>query len=220
MSINIVGVDFPRTGTTIQLNGSGSADVNNTGFEYLWEIIASPEGLPATLSNETIASPTLVVPSNAAGRYQLRLNTFIDDQTAFDLVNIDVNPAIAQVLLVNAIDANPTATLNVPAANIIGNPVASLSVDATYHNVDTNIATQAVGTTLIEIEYNGTIISTNETLEALKVYTLYLIGTEESPQIIIIEKTRNQNNIGIGLVGVILILYGCLGKIYFHQFGA
>ena len=181
-----------ETGTTIQLDGSGSSDVNDIGFDYLWEIIEFPEGFPATISNPSIASPILEVPFDTGGRYQLRLTTFIGDQAAFDFVNLDTNPAIAQILLVNAIDSE----------NITGSPVASKNADVTYHNVDTNLSTQDDGTTLIEIDYNGSIISTNENIEALKNYTIYLIGTAEAPETLLIEKTRNQNTIGLGLIGL------------------
>ena len=191
-----------ETGTSIQLNGNDSSDINNVGFEYLWEIIEFPEGFPATLSNPNIATPTLEVPSDTGGRYQLRLTTFIGDQAAFDLVNIDTNPAIAQILLVNAIDSEQTASLIIPAVNIIGSPVVSKNADVTYHNIDTNISAQDDGTTLIEIDYNGTTLSVNENIEALRSYTIYLIDTEEAPEILLIEKTRNQNTIGLGLVGL------------------
>ena len=191
-----------ETGTTIQLDGSGSSDVNDIGFDYLWEIIEFPEGFPATISNPSIASPILEVPFDTGGRYQLRLTTFIGDQAAFDFVNLDTNPAIAQILLVNAIDSEATASITIPAVNIIGSPVASKNADVTYHNIDTNLSTQDDGTTLIEIDYNGSIISTNENIEALKNYTIYLVGTAEAPETLLIEKTRNQNTIGLGLIGL------------------
>ena len=191
-----------ESGNIITLNGNGSRDINNLGFDYLWEIIDSPEGSQGVISNSSIASPTLEVPADASGRYELRLSISIDDQIAQDFVNIDINPQNAQILFVNGIDTDQLATLMVPDVNLIGSPVAARNAEDTYHNIDTNIATLEDGSTLIEVSFNGAVISTNDTLDALKSYTIYLVGTEENPEIAIIEKTRNQNTIGLGLVGL------------------
>ncbi|MGB5818429.1 MAG: hypothetical protein WBG90_03015 [Saonia sp.] len=196
-------VIFTETdGTTIRLNGTASTDVNNIGFGYEWKIINELADFPITISEPNSADPTFQVDPNASGRYELSLEISRGDQVARDFVNIDVNPAIAQVLLVNAIDASPPATLNIPAIGVSGNPVASKNTDDSYYNIDTNIAAEADGTILMEVEYNGAVVRTNQTLEALKNYTLYLIGTENDPEILFIEKTKNQNTIGIGLVGL------------------
>ena len=190
------------TGTSIQLDGSGSTDVNDIGFEYLWEIIDFPENTPATITNENIVSPVLEVPLDAAGRYQLQLTIFIGDQITQDVVNIDVNPANAQVLFVNAIDSVNTALFTVPAVDIIGNAVSARDTSEIYYNIDTNISDNDDGTTLLQVEYNGDILTINETLEALKSYTLYLAGSEENPQLFFIEKVFNQNTITNGNIGL------------------
>ncbi|MBP2831537.1 hypothetical protein J8281_04990, partial [Aquimarina sp. U1-2] len=121
-----------EVGTTIQLNGNNSSDVNNIGFEYEWSILTTPEGANGVLSDPGIATPTLEIPNEASGRYELSLRIFRGNQTAQDFVNIDVNPAIAQVLFVNAIDSDITASLAIPSINIIGNTVQPRSVDDTY----------------------------------------------------------------------------------------
>ncbi len=191
-----------ESGTTIQLDGSASGDVNNIGFQYEWEIISGPEGFPGSISNTNIVNPTFEVSNEASGRYELSLKIFRGEQIARDFVNIDINPAIAQILLVNAIDAASTATLKIPSIGISGDPVASKNTDNTYYDIDTNIATEADGSVLLEVDYNGTTLTTNQTLEALKSYTLYLVGTEDNPEILFVEKTRNQNSIGVGLVAL------------------
>ncbi|MBP2834250.1 DUF4397 domain-containing protein, partial [Aquimarina sp. U1-2] len=111
-------------------------------------------------------------------------------------------PAIAQVLFVNAIDSDITASLAIPSINIIGNTVQPRSVDDTYYNINNNVAQEPDGTVRFEVNYNGTILTTNQTLEALKSYTLYLTGTLDNPELLFIEKTRNQNTISAGLVGL------------------
>ncbi|WP_103865499.1 hypothetical protein [Aquimarina sp. I32.4] len=196
-------VIFTETsGTTIQLDGSNSKDVNNLGFEYLWEVISTPEGFPITFSNANNPKPTFEVQPDASGRYELSLKIFRGDQIARDLINVDINPANTQVLLVNAIDADHEATLRVPSVAITGNPVASKTTDNTYYNIDTNVAKETDGTILIEVEYNGVTLSANQNMEALKNYTLYLIGTENNPELLLKEKVKNQNTIPSGSISL------------------
>ena len=189
-------------GTTIQLDGSTSSDVNNLGFDYQWEVLRSPENFPITFDNAAIANPTFEVSNEVSGRYELSLIISRGDQVARDFVNIDVNPAIAQVLFVNAIDAPLDASFSVPSVTIQGNPVASKNADDTYYNIDNNVAVESDGTVLFEVSYNDTVLTTNQTLEALGSYTLYLVGTEANPELLFIEKTRNQNTIGLGQVSL------------------
>jgi len=200
------GIDqvlFTETfGTTIQLDGSISSDVNNLGFVYQWEVISSPENFPINFDNATIANPTFEVSNDVSGRYELSLLISRGDQIARDFVNIDINPAIAQVLFVNAIDAPIDASFAVPSVNVQGNPVAARNAGDTYHNIDTNVAVEPDGTVRLEVSYNGAVLTTNQRLEALGSYTLYLVGTEVNPELLFIEKTRNQNTIGLGLVSI------------------
>ena len=143
------------TGTIIQLDASQSSDVNNLGFEYTWTVISSPENFPITLSSDNEAQPTFEVENNVSGRYEFIMEMNRGDQVAKDFVNIDINPAFAQVLFVNAIDDQETAAFNVPAVNSIGEPVASRNTGVAYLNIDTNISKQTDGTTVLEVVYNG-----------------------------------------------------------------
>lgn len=190
------------SGTTIQLDGGSSSDVNNIGFDYKWTILSTPEGANGTLSDANSPSPTLEVSNEDSGRYQLSLRIFRGDQIAQDFVNIDVNPAIAQVIFVNAIDSDGIASLSIPSIAITGNPVQPRSVDDRYYNIDKNIAQESDGTVLFEVNYNGNTLFTNQTLEALKSYTMYLAGTSNNPELLFVEKTKNQNTIPIGIVGL------------------
>ena len=191
-----------ESGTSIQLDGLESSDVNNLGFNYQWEVLSSPENFPINIDNATIANPTFEVSNEVSGRYELSLIISRGDQVARDFVNIDVNPAIAQVLFVNAVDSPLDASFAVPSVTIQGNPVASKNADDTYYNIDNNVAIESDGTVLFEVNYNGAVLTTNQTLEALGSYTLYLVGTEANPELLFIEKTRNQNTIGLGQVSL------------------
>jgi len=53
-------------GTTVQLNGSGSTDVDGNPLTYQWSFLSIPTGSTATLSNATLVNPTFVadVPGN------------------------------------------------------------------------------------------------------------------------------------------------------------
>ncbi|MEM9648174.1 MAG: hypothetical protein AAF969_06820 [Bacteroidota bacterium] len=189
-------------GNSIQLDGSNSSDVNDIGFEYQWEIVSVPEGFPATLGNANTAMPTLEVPSDAAGRYEISMIINRGDQMARDFVNVDVNPAITQVLLVNAVDGASEATLTVSSAGLSGNAVAPLSADSSYLNIDLNIVGGAENNVTLEVNYNGTILSTTQQLAPLGSYTIYLVGTEANPEILFVQKQRNQNTIPGGLAAL------------------
>lgn len=189
-------------GSSIQLDGTNSSDVNNIGFEYQWEIISSPDGFPATLNNADTAMPSLEVLTDAAGRYEISMIINRGEQQARDFVNIDVNPAIAQVLLVNAIDGVSNATLTVSSTGLSGNTVAPLSADSSYLNIDLNIAGNAENNVVLEVSYNGEVLTSSQQLVPLGSYTLYLIGTESTPEILFVQKLRNQNTIPAGLAGL------------------
>tara|TARA_B100000809_G_scaffold35204_1_gene30958 strand:- start:23723 stop:24781 length:1059 start_codon:yes stop_codon:yes gene_type:complete len=190
------------TGTTIKLNATQSSDINNLGFEYKWTIISTPENFPITLSSANEGKPTFEVKNNVSGRYEFLVEIMRGDQVAKDFINVDINPAFAQILFVNAIDDTETSTFNIPSVNRIGEPVASQNTDASYINIDTNISKQADGTTVLEVVYNGQTLTANENLEALKSYMLYLVGTKENPELFLVEKLNNQNSIGFGLISL------------------
>ena len=46
--------------STIQLNGSGSTDVDGDSLTYRWSILSAPAGSTAALSSTTIVNPTFV----------------------------------------------------------------------------------------------------------------------------------------------------------------
>jgi hypothetical protein len=60
-----------QTETPVQLNGSGSHDVDNNPLTYFWSFTSKPEGSTATLSNETTLTPTFT--PDLAGTYVLQL---------------------------------------------------------------------------------------------------------------------------------------------------
>ncbi len=191
-----------ESGNVITLNGSQSSDVNDLGFDFQWEVTAFPEGFEPSLQEANTAHPTLIVNENASGRYTLSLTIFRGAQRARDFINVDVNPLIAQVLLVNAIAGENSAILSIPSLGITSNPTAALSADQTYHALNLNEAQDSEGNVLLEVTFQENILPLEAALEALGSYTLYLVGTEANPELLLIEKQFNQNTIPPGLVGL------------------
>ncbi|MEM1406473.1 MAG: hypothetical protein AAGG59_06845 [Bacteroidota bacterium] len=200
------GEDFifftEESGTEIPLDGSASSDVNNLGFTYSWEITASPEGSSPSIQASTSATPTIVVDEGTSGRITVSMIIARGDQEARDFVNIDINPQLANILLINGIDSDQSAVLRIPSANITGNSVASLSSDNTYYEINLNQSTDVDGNVAIEVDFNGSTLSATQTMQALQSFTVYLVGTLEAPELLIVSKKYNQNTIPPNLVGL------------------
>lgn len=191
-----------ESGTSIRLDGSGSSDVNGLGFSYLWEVVASPEGFEPMLQDANTSTPTLLVSEEVSGRYTLSLTISRGAQQARDFLNVDVNPLIANVLLVNAIAGSESARLSIPDLAIEGAFVAPLSADETYYAVNLDQAQNSEGLVQLDVIFNGTTLSLTEPLKALGSYTLYLVGTLEAPEVLLVEKSINENTLPPGLVGL------------------
>ncbi len=56
---------------TVQLDGSGSSDVDGDSLSFTWSFVSRPGGSSATLSNTKVLKPTFVV--DVAGTYTVRL---------------------------------------------------------------------------------------------------------------------------------------------------
>jgi len=95
-------------GATVQLDGSGSSDVDHDPVRFRWSFISRPAGSHATLTDETAPGPVFV--ADLSGRYvvQLIVNDGIVDSRP-DTVTIDTrnsrpiaNAGSAQTVLVGA----------------------------------------------------------------------------------------------------------------------
>lgn len=70
--VAVAGADQSvHQGMTVNLDGTGSTDPDGDPLTYLWEIISSPSGSAAVLSDDTAATPTFVV--DLGGDYVARL---------------------------------------------------------------------------------------------------------------------------------------------------
>ena len=189
-------------GTSINLDGTESSDVNGLGFEYKWEIVDFPEGTPPALEGATTSTPTLQVDEGISGRIVVSLIIFRDDQQARDFINVDVNPSTANVLLVNAIEGSEEARLVMAEIRIEGNPVSPLNADDTYYSINLEAAADAEGNVVFNVEYNDSTLSITRPVTALASYTLYLAGGQDTPELILIEKRYNETTIPLSWVGL------------------
>ncbi len=96
-------------GTTVQLNGSGSTDVDGDTLTYRWSILSAPAGSLATLSNGTIVNPTFVadVPGNFVVQLIVNDGTVDSAPSTVTIGNQDIapvaNPGTAQKVAVGAL---------------------------------------------------------------------------------------------------------------------
>ncbi|MFB3076521.1 MAG: PKD domain-containing protein, partial [Lysobacterales bacterium] len=84
-------------GSTVQLDGSHSNDVDGDPLTFLWSIIARPTGSTATLSDPLVVNPTFV--ADLAGIYvaQLIVNDGIEDSDPATVTIITANtPPVAE----------------------------------------------------------------------------------------------------------------------------
>ena len=190
------------SGTTINLDGSTSSDVNSLGFTYSWEVIEFPEGAPITLSGSDSAQPSFTVSENTSGRYILSLTIARGDQQARDFINVDVNPQIAEVLFVNGIDSNESASMSILSAQITGSSVAPLSTDNTYYAINIGQAADADGNLEIQVDFNGSTLSETINVQPLGNYVVYLVGTTANPELFVDVKAINNNTLPAGLTGL------------------
>ncbi|MEM6768195.1 MAG: hypothetical protein AAF824_19040 [Bacteroidota bacterium] len=190
------------SGTTINLDGSASSDVNNLGFTYSWEITTQPDGSSVALDGSSTATPSFTVAEGTSGRFIVSMTIARGDQKARDFINIDVDPQLAEVLLVNAIDAGQPATLRVPSIQLTSQPIAALEADITYHAIDLGLAADASGNVGIEIDYNGATISEELSLRALTNSVIYLTGSVSSPELLVTTKIYTNNSQPMGFSGL------------------
>jgi RHS repeat-associated protein len=109
-----------RTGTTVQLDGSGSSDADGDPLTYRWSITVKPSGSSASLSDPTAVKPTFV--ADLAGNYVAQL--IVNDG------KVDSPPATVMIVAVNpnqppVVNAGPNLTVTLPTNTVTLNGTAT-----------------------------------------------------------------------------------------------
>jgi RHS repeat-associated protein len=83
-----------QIGATVQLNGSGSTDVDGDPLTYRWSILSAPAGSSATLSSTSIVNPTFVadVPGNFVAQLIVNDGTVDSAPVTVTIGNQDIAP--------------------------------------------------------------------------------------------------------------------------------
>jgi hypothetical protein len=92
--------------STVQLDGSGSTDVDGDSLRYKWSFVSMPTGSNTTLSNPGIVNPTFVVDKKGTYTIQLIVNDGQVDSAPADVTVTTLNsPPVA--------NAGPNQKINV-----------------------------------------------------------------------------------------------------------
>ena len=116
---------FVNIGATVQLNGSGSTDLNGSLLSYHWTMTGLPANSMATLSNPNIVNPTFT--ADLPGTYQAQL--VVNDgynNSASSTVTITTNPPTVPMAFAGqnrTVPNNTTVTLEGVGIDPQGKPL-------------------------------------------------------------------------------------------------
>ena len=97
-------------GNTVQLDGSGSSDVDGDGLTFIWSLTTAPQGSLATLSDSTVANPTFT--ADLQGTYIAQL-----------IVNDGELSSDANTVMITTENSVPVADAGPDQAVLLGNTV-------------------------------------------------------------------------------------------------
>lgn len=168
-------------GATVQLNGSGSTDVNGDPLTYQWSLITVPAGSTAVLNNPNAVNPTFV--ANVAGTYVAQLivndgkiNSAPDTVTittaaqapGVPTANAGPNQTVVHGTLVQLTGAASTDPQNLPltfAWSLTTRPAGSTAVLSSTNAVNPTFVADRPGNYVAQlIVNNGTLSSAPSTV--------------------------------------------------------
>jgi len=166
------------TGTTVQLDGSLSTDVDGNPLTYLWSFVSVPTGSLAALSNPAIVNPKFVTDKKGTYVVQLVVNDGFVDSTPAQVMISDTNsPPVANAGPDQSIIAGNLVTLDGSGSTdvdgdtltyswtLISTPVASTVILSNPTAVKPTFYADMIGVYVAQLIVNdGTVNSTAATV--------------------------------------------------------
>jgi YD repeat-containing protein len=105
---------------TVQLDGTGSTDVDGNALTYSWAIVSKPTGSTAALSSSTYPQPTFY--ADIVGTYVAQL--IVNDGTVNSLPGLSGDPIVrTSTVTITNLDVTPVANAGPAQTVSAGNPV-------------------------------------------------------------------------------------------------
>jgi hypothetical protein len=113
---------------TVQLDGTGSTDVDGNVLTYSWTILSKPTGSTASLSSSTYPQPTFN--ADIVGTYVVQL--IVNDGTVNSLPGLSGDPIVqSSTVTITNLDATPVANAG-PAQTVHAGNMVNLDGTASY----------------------------------------------------------------------------------------
>jgi hypothetical protein len=166
------------TGSTVQLNGSASSDVDGNPLTYSWSLASVPVGSAAVLSNPTLVNPAFITDKKGTYIVQLIVNDGIVNSAPSQVTISDVNsppvanPGRAQTVATRTlVKLDGSASTDVDGDSltytwaILTAPLGSTSVLSDVHAIKPSFTVDVLGNYVIQLIVNdGTADSAPATL--------------------------------------------------------
>ncbi|MBN4063752.1 hypothetical protein JYT79_03120 [Cardiobacterium sp. AH-315-I02] len=168
----------PLFGETVNLNGSGSTDVDGNTLTYIWSLISRPAGSFTTLLDATTVSPGFVVDVSGSYVVQLIVNDGFVDSTV-DTVSIntsnsapvadagaDQSPFFGETVNLNGVDSSDVdGDLLTFSWSITSRPAGSFAALSAATTVNPSFEVDVSGSYVVQLIVNdGSVDSAADTV--------------------------------------------------------
>lgn len=183
-------------GSTVQLDGSASHDVDGHALTFSWAIVSAPVGSGATLSNPAAVRPTFVMDAYGTYVVQLMVSDGYENSTADQVVVTALNRApvanagpdqsVAQgqlTVLNGSASSDPDGTVLSYAWSFVSRPAGSAAVLANANTSTPSFSTDVAGDYVLQlIVSDGDLASAPDTVtvSTLNVRPVANAGADQS----------------------------------------